>query len=112
MRRVASAALILMLLTSFVTTYAASSSGDRTAAGHMKGLNLSGKVSPDGKMFRTEDDNDWTVTNKDALRGLEGHYVTVKCRIDQEKRAIRVLYDIEEPQTKHASNLGDPAFRR
>jgi hypothetical protein len=73
---------------------------------------LAGKVSDDGKRLLTDDENKWSVANVDALKGLEGRYITVKCRMDVSKQSIRVL-SVEEPsETKHAAHLGDAAFRR
>jgi len=101
-----------LLLPLFIAQASLAGDNNRPLAGQVKGLNLSGKVSADGKMLRTDDDNDWSISNPDVLKGLEGHYITVKCRIDQNKRALRVLFLVEQGQTKHAVNLGDPAFRR
>ena len=53
-----------------------------------KGVVLSGKVSHDPKAFVMDDDNSCVVTNAEMLKGLENLYVTVRCRIDPEKRAV------------------------
>jgi pentapeptide MXKDX repeat protein len=43
-----------------------------------KAVSVSGKVSDDGKMFASDKDNKtWTVSNPEALKGHEGHHVTV-----------------------------------
>jgi hypothetical protein len=76
-----------------------------------KGVNLSGKVSNDGKMLLADDDNTWSVNDANVLKGLEGRHVTVKCRMDPSKRAIHVFY-VLEPDTQHSANLRDSAFRR
>jgi hypothetical protein len=68
-------------------------------------------VSTDGKALIAEDDNIWSVSNAGALKGLEGRYVIVKCRMDVAKHAIRVLYVIQ-PLARHSANLNDSAFRR
>jgi len=108
--RVSCAALAFFLLVAPLT-YAGSDSA-RPAAPQTKGILLSGKVSDDGKQFLADDDNSWKVTNLDALKGLAGRYVLVKCRMDVSNRAIRVL-SVEEPsETRHAAHLGDAAFRR
>lgn len=92
-------------------TYAAGDNTHPTSV-HTKGVTLSGKVSADGKQLVADDENAWTVKNSDTLKGLERRYVTVKCRMDLDKRAIRVL-SVEEPsETKHTAHLGDAAFRR
>jgi hypothetical protein len=91
----------------------ASVPGDNTrpAGASINGVDLAGKVSKDGRALLADDDNTWSVSNADALKGLEGRYVTVKCRMDLNKHAIRVLYVIQ-PLTKHTANLSDSAFRR
>lgn len=110
MRRLPCAVLAFFLLAS-PFTYAAGDNTRPTSA-HSKGVVLSGKVSDDGKQLVADDDNNWKVTNMDALKGLEGRYVTVKCRMDVSKQAIHVL-SVEEPsETKHTAHLGDAAFRR
>jgi hypothetical protein len=90
-----------------------SSSGgnDHTPAASTKGVNLAGKVSQDGKTLLTEDDNVWSVSNADTLKGFAGRDVTVKCRMDPDKRSIRVLY-VFEPNKSNSANLRDSAFRR
>lgn len=87
------------------------SGNDRAPATSTKGVNLAGKVSQDGKTLLTEDDNVWSVSNADALKGFAGRDVTVKCRMDPGKRSIRVLY-VFEPSKSHSANLSDSAFRR
>jgi hypothetical protein len=80
-------------------------------AASVKGVDLAGKVSTDGKALIAEDDNIWSVSNADALKGFEGRHVTVKCRMDVAKHAIRVLY-VVQPLVRHSANLNDSAFRR
>lgn len=110
MRRIASA-LAFLLMTSFLIAHTAALPGDNTRI-TLKGVSLSGQVSANGKIFRADDDNAWTITNVDAIKGFEGHYVTVNCRMDPDKRSIRVLFVVEQPSNRHAANLSDSAFRR
>ena len=114
MRKVALAALGFGLLMSCYITQAVPPTSDNTrpAAAQPKGINLSGRISADGKVLRTDDDNDWSIMNADTLKGFEGRYITVKCRINQDKRAIRVLFVVADPEFRRSANLGDPAFRR
>jgi hypothetical protein len=114
MRRFAIAALAILLVASPITQARGAPMGDgtRPITTSSKAINLSGKVSDDGKVLTADDENDWRVTNADLMRGLEGRYVVVKCRMDVIKRAIRVL-SVEEPsETKNTRHLGDAAFRR
>jgi hypothetical protein len=54
-----------------------------------KPVSVSGKVSADGKMFTSDKDNKmWTVSNPEALKGHEGHHVTIKAKIDVAKNQL------------------------
>jgi hypothetical protein len=56
---------------------------DSTQAKAAKTVSLSGKISDDGKTFTSDKDKkSWTVANPEALKGHEGHDVTLKahCR--------------------------------
>jgi hypothetical protein len=56
-----------------------------------KAVSFSGKVSDDGKMFVSDKDNkSFTVGNPEALKGHEGHHVTVKGHLDADKNEIHV----------------------
>lgn len=56
-----------------------------------KAVSVSGKVSDDGKMFTSDKNNKmWTVSNPEALKGHEGHHVTVKAHLDTAKNEIHV----------------------
>jgi len=55
-------------------------------------VSISGKVSDDGKTFVSDKDNkSWTVSNPDALKGHEGHQVTVSANIYADKNEINVV---------------------
>jgi hypothetical protein len=56
-----------------------------------KPVSLLGKISEDGKMFVDKDNKSWTVTNPEALKGHEGHEVTVKAHVDAAKNEIHVV---------------------
>jgi len=111
MKRIAFAALVFFALAMLSTAQATPPAGD-SAPVHVKGVTLSGQLSSNGKVLRADDDNDWTITNLEAVKDLQGQYITVNCRMDPGKRAIRVLFVVHEPPTKHGANLGDSAFRR
>jgi len=56
-----------------------------------KAASVSGKISDDGKMFMDDKDNkNWTISNPDAVKGHEGHHVTVKAHVDAAKNEIHV----------------------
>jgi hypothetical protein len=56
-----------------------------------KATSLSGKISDDGKTFVDKDNKSWTVTNPEALKGHEGHEVTVKAHVDSAKNEIHIV---------------------
>jgi hypothetical protein len=56
-----------------------------------KAVSLSGKISADGKTFVDKDNKSWTVANPDALKGHEGHEVTLKAHVDAAKNEIHVM---------------------
>lgn len=55
-----------------------------------KAVSLSGKISDDGKTFVDKDNKSWTVSNPEALKGHEGHEVTLKAHVDEAKNEIHV----------------------
>jgi pentapeptide MXKDX repeat protein len=72
--------------------------GDQMKHDNMKADNMSkkagsvsGKVSDDGKMFVSDKDNkSWMISNPEAVKGHEGHHVTVKAHRDAAKNEIHV----------------------
>lgn len=78
--------------------------------GNKKVISLSGEVSDDGTTLLNDSINKWTVSNTASLKGHEGQYVTVRCRVDPDKHTILVLSLAPERVVK--INLSDSAFRR
>jgi pentapeptide MXKDX repeat protein len=72
--------------------------GDQMKHGNMKAddmskktVSISGKVSGDGKMFMSDGDNKhWMVSNPEAVKGHEGHHVTVEASANAAKNEIHV----------------------
>jgi hypothetical protein len=55
-------------------------------------MSISGKVSDDGKTFVSgKDSKSWSVSNPEALKGHEGHQVTVKANVNADKNEVEVL---------------------
>ena len=115
MRRFSLAFLALVLGIS-LTTIAQGTAGGDYGRGvpkvQVKGVNLSGQVSKDGKMFLADDDNTWSVINSDLVKGFEGRKVTVNCRMDLNNRAIHILDVLERHLAKYKASYKDDAFRR
>jgi len=76
-----------------------------------KAVTISGTVSNDGKTLVSRQDDAWTISNADVLKGQEGREVTVKCRPDRVKHTIYVFF-VKPLETKYLANNGDSAFRR
>ena len=54
-------------------------------------VSVSGKISDDGKTFVDKDGKSWTVSNPEALKGHEGHEVTLKVHADPAKNEVHVV---------------------
>jgi len=53
-----------------------------------KAVSVTGKISDDGKMFTNKS---WTITNPDAVKGHEGHHVTLKAHVYPDKNEVHVM---------------------
>ena len=76
-----------------------------------KAVTILGTVSQDGKTLVSQQDDAWTISNADVLKGQEGREVTVKCRLDPAKHSIHVFF-VKSGETKYIAKRGDSAFRR
>ena len=56
-----------------------------------KAVSVSGKIGDDGKTFVDKDGKTWTVSNPDAVKGHEGHEVTLKAHVDADKNELYVV---------------------
>ena len=56
-----------------------------------KAISLSGKINADGRTFVDKDGKSWTVGNPEALKGHEGHEVTLKVYADPFKNEVQVV---------------------
>ena len=57
----------------------------------MKSSKVTGKISDDGKTFVSDTDSkSWTIDNPDAVKGHEGHHVTLMAQVDTDKSAVHV----------------------
>jgi len=53
---------------------------------------VTGKISDDGKSFVSDKDSKtWTISNPDAVKGNEGHHVTLKAQADADKGEVKVV---------------------
>lgn len=56
-----------------------------------KAVTVAGKVSADAKTFVDKDNKSWKITNPEALKGHEGHEVTLTAHVDAAKNEIHVV---------------------
>jgi hypothetical protein len=58
----------------------------------MKAISVTGKISDDGKTFvNDKDSKSWTISNPEAVKGHEGHHVTLKANVDAGKNEVHVV---------------------
>ena len=57
-----------------------------------KAVQVTGKVSDDGKTFVSDKDSkSWTITNPDAVKGHQGHHVTLTAHVYADKNEVHVM---------------------
>lgn len=57
-----------------------------------KAVHVTGKISDDGKTFVSDKDSkSWTITNPDAVKGHEGHHVTLTAHVYADKNEVHVM---------------------
>ena len=58
----------------------------------MKSVHVTGKVSDDGKTFVGDTDSkSWTINNPEAVKGHEGHHVTLTAHVYADKGEVHVM---------------------
>lgn len=57
-----------------------------------KAVKVMGKISDDGKSFvGDKDGKTWTITNPEAVKGHEGHHVTLSAHVYPDKMEVHVM---------------------
>jgi len=76
-----------------------SSKSSQTSQDDTKGnKQMAGKVSDNGKTFTSDQDSkSYTVSNPDALKGLEGQHVALMVHVDPDTGVVRIL-QVQGPQ--------------
>ena len=82
------------------------------AAPSAKAVTISGTLSSDGKTLVSAEDDVWTVSNAEVLKGHEGRQVVVKCRPDSKAHSIHVYFLVRRDEPRYAADRSDSAFRR
>jgi hypothetical protein len=62
------------------------------ADGSKKTMDVNGKISDDGKMFVSDKDSkSWNIVNPEAVKGHEGHHVTLTAHVYADKGEVHVM---------------------
>ena len=57
-----------------------------------KAIKITGKISDDGKMFvNDKDKKSWDIVNPEAVKGHEGHHVTLTAQCNTDKNEVHVI---------------------
>lgn len=57
-----------------------------------KAASLTGKISDDGKTFVSDKDGkSWSIDNPEAVKGHEGHHVTLKAHVSADAGTVEVV---------------------
>jgi pentapeptide MXKDX repeat protein len=65
---------------------------DMKADTSAKATKVMGKISDDGKTFVSDKDSkSWTISNPDAVKGHEGHHVTLTAHVYADRNEVHVM---------------------
>ena len=85
-------ALALLMSAVAVAQYGEQQPDNSKSGTSMKAVSITGKISDDGKMFvNDKDSKSWTISNPDAVKGHEGHHVTLQAHVDADKNEVHVV---------------------
>jgi len=93
MKRLISICFVLSLLMCGVTVAQDTMKQDNMKADtSAKSVKVTGKIGDDGKTFVSDKDGkSWTINNPDAVKGHEGHHVTLTAHVDADKNEVHVM---------------------
>jgi hypothetical protein len=92
---------------------AAQNRGSETRKMSRKPTSVSGIVGTDGKTLTADKDRRiWTVSNPEALTGIDGRHVKVRAQLDAVLSQIRIVSVSAFAEGRAGTNFGDAAFRR
>jgi hypothetical protein len=84
--------LALLMYAVAVAQYGAQQPDNSKSSMSVKTVSITGKISDDGKMFVSDKDSkSWTISNPDAVKGHEGHHVTLQAQVDADKNEVHVV---------------------
>ena len=92
MRKLMTIVFALSLLTSLSLVAQDTMKQDNMKSDAAKAASITGKVSDDGKTFVSDKDGKtWTISNPEAVKGHEGHHVTLKAHVSADKNEVEVV---------------------
>jgi pentapeptide MXKDX repeat protein len=81
-----------LLLCGFAVAQDAMKQDSMKSDSSAKAVKITGKISDDGKMFVNEKDSkSWTIVNPEAVKGHEGHHVTLTAHVYPDKNEVHVM---------------------
>jgi hypothetical protein len=84
--------LALLMYAGAVAQYGTQQPDNSKSSMSMKTVSITGKISDDGKTFVSDKDSkSWTISNPDAVKGHEGHHVTLQAQVDADKNEVHVV---------------------
>jgi hypothetical protein len=84
--------LALLMYAVAVAQYGAQPPDNSKSGTSVKTVSITGKISADGTMFVSDKDSkNWTISNPDAVKGHEGHNVTLQAQVDADKNEVHVV---------------------
>ena len=92
MKKLMATLFALTLLTSLSLFAQDTTTQDSTKSDTSKASHITGKISDDGKTFVSDKDGkSWTISNPDAVKGHEGHHVTLKAHLSADRNEVDVV---------------------
>jgi hypothetical protein len=85
-------ALVLLMSAVAVAQYGTQQPDNNKSSMSTKAVSITGKISDDGKTFVSDKDSkSWTISNPDAVKGHEGHHVTLQAQVDAAQNEVHVV---------------------
>jgi hypothetical protein len=82
----------LVLLTGVSVAQDSMQNDSMKADASKNAVQVTGKIGDDGKTFVSDKNSkSWTITNPDAVKGHEGHHVTLTAHVDADKNEVHVM---------------------
>ncbi len=92
MKKLMTIVFALSLLTSLSLVAQETQQDSMKSSASTKATSITGKISDDGKSFVSDKDGKtYTINNPDAVKGHEGHHVTLKASVSADASAVNVV---------------------